>query len=179
MAEIEIKASQWRLVEVGRVVLFTHGDYTGRLATIAEIIDHKRVRLSPPPAFRTPPFTSKPSLKETNPPQALVDGPSTKPNASVPRHATSLANLILTPIVIPKLPRGAGRGAVARAWEKNEVQKKWDESVWAKRREQREKRRGLTDFERFKVLRLRKQVGLSIIQSLDGRTGRLDNVERR
>ncbi len=68
---------------------------------------------------------------------------------------------------------------MARAWEKNEVQKKWDESVWAKRREQREKRRGLTDFERFKVLRLRKQVGLSIIQSLDGRTGRLDNVERR
>ena len=42
-AEIEIKASQWRLVEVGRVVLFTHGQYTGRLATIVEIIDHKRV----------------------------------------------------------------------------------------------------------------------------------------
>ncbi len=44
-AEIEIKASQWRLVEVGRVVLFTHGQYTGRLAAIVEIIDHKRVRL--------------------------------------------------------------------------------------------------------------------------------------
>ena len=44
-AEIEVKASQWRLVEVGRVVLFTHGQYTGRLAAIVEIIDHKRVRL--------------------------------------------------------------------------------------------------------------------------------------
>lgn len=44
-AEIEIKASQWRLVEVGRVVLFTHGQYTGCLAAIVEIIDHKRVRL--------------------------------------------------------------------------------------------------------------------------------------
>ena len=43
MAEIEIKASQWRLVEVGRVVLFTHGQYVGRLAAIVEIIDHKRV----------------------------------------------------------------------------------------------------------------------------------------
>ncbi len=43
MAEIEIKASQWRLVEVGRVVLFTHGQYIGRLAAIVEIIDHKRV----------------------------------------------------------------------------------------------------------------------------------------
>lgn len=48
---------------------------------------------------------------------------------------------------------------MARAWEKDEVQKKWDESTWAKRREQREKRKALTDFERFKVLRLRKQVG--------------------
>lgn len=44
-ADIEITASQWRLVEVGRVVLFTHGLYTGRLAVIVEIIDHKRVRL--------------------------------------------------------------------------------------------------------------------------------------
>ncbi len=50
-AEIEIKASQWRLVEVGRVVLFTHGQYTGRLAAIVEIIDHKRVRLKPKPSL--------------------------------------------------------------------------------------------------------------------------------
>lgn len=44
MADIQITASQWRNVEVGRVVLFTHGEYTGRLATVVEIIDHKRVR---------------------------------------------------------------------------------------------------------------------------------------
>jgi len=62
--------------------------------------------------------------------------------------------------VIPKLPRAAGRGAVARAWEKAEVEKKWEESAWAKRRAQREKRRNLTDFERFKVMRLKKQVCL-------------------
>lgn len=43
MAEIAINASQWRMVEVGRVVLFTHGKYTGRLAVIVEIIDNKRV----------------------------------------------------------------------------------------------------------------------------------------
>lgn len=44
---INIVASQWRLVEVGRVVLFTHGQYTGRLAVIVEIIDHKRVCSDP------------------------------------------------------------------------------------------------------------------------------------
>lgn len=43
MADIEINASEWRQVEVGRVVLFTHGQYIGRLAVIVEIIDHKRV----------------------------------------------------------------------------------------------------------------------------------------
>ena len=88
----------------------------------------------------------------------LIDGPSKKENAAVPRQSISLNNLIITPIVIPKLPRAAGRGAVARAWEKAEVEKKWDESAWAKRREQREKRRNLSDFDRFKVLRLKKQV---------------------
>lgn len=46
MAEIEVNASQWRLVEVGRVILFTHGTHIGRLAVIVEIIDHKRVSWS-------------------------------------------------------------------------------------------------------------------------------------
>ena len=43
MAEIDVQASTWRLVEVGRVVLFMHGPHAGRLAVIVEIIDHKRV----------------------------------------------------------------------------------------------------------------------------------------
>ena len=76
----------------------------------------------------------------------------------MPRHSAALHNVILTPLVIEKLPRGAGRGAVRRAWEKQEMERKWEESSWAKKREQREKRRGLNDFERFQVLRLRKQV---------------------
>lgn len=88
----------------------------------------------------------------------LVDGPSTKEKAGVPRHSSSLANLIVTPIVIAKLPRAAGRAPVAKAWKEQNVDDKWDESAWAKRRDRREKRRALTDFERFKVLRLKKQV---------------------
>ena len=87
-----------------------------------------------------------------------MDGPSSKSHLAVPRHSASLHNAILTPLVIEKLPRGAGRGAVKRAWEKQEVESKWEESAWAKKREQREKRKNLTDFERFQVLKLRKQV---------------------
>lgn len=44
MGDAEIKASSWRLVEVGRVVLIAEGPAEGKLATIVEIIDHKRVR---------------------------------------------------------------------------------------------------------------------------------------
>lgn len=40
----EITSSQWRLVEVGRVVLIENGPDAGKLAAIVEIIDHKRVR---------------------------------------------------------------------------------------------------------------------------------------
>lgn len=43
MGDADIKASQWRLVQTGRVVLFAGGPYDGRLATVVEIIDHKRV----------------------------------------------------------------------------------------------------------------------------------------
>lgn len=64
MAEIEIHASQWRLVEVGRVVLFTHGIYKDRLAVIVEIIDHKRVRSLP----ILPQFFSSTTIKSTKPP---------------------------------------------------------------------------------------------------------------
>jgi ribosomal protein L14E/L6E/L27E len=47
MGSVEVTASAWRLVEVGRVVLFASGPFEGKLAAIVEIVDHKRVRLHP------------------------------------------------------------------------------------------------------------------------------------
>ena len=124
--------SSWRLVEVGRVVLFSKpSPYEGRIAVIVEIVDHKRV---------------------------LVDGPSESEGKAVPRHAAALANLALTPIVIDTLPRGIGHGALKKKWDDFEVEKKWQDSVFAKNRSKSAKRRALNDFERFKVMRLRKQV---------------------
>jgi large subunit ribosomal protein L14e len=89
-------------------------------------------------------------------PQVLIDGPSEK--AAVPRQEIALAKLSLTPIVIPKLPRASGVGHVAKKWEEHKVQQKFDESAWAKKRAAMQKRRGLNDFERFKVMKMRKQV---------------------
>ncbi|KAL2023566.1 hypothetical protein VTK56DRAFT_2174 [Thermocarpiscus australiensis] len=126
MAEINVAATSWRRVEVGRVLKLEDG----RLATIVEIIDHKR---------------------------ALVDGPSSDPKLATPRGIVQLSRTLLTPIVIEKLPRGARTGAVKKAWEAAGVDAKWKETNWAKKQVQQELRKSLTDFDRFKVMRLKKQ----------------------
>ena len=98
--------------------------------------------------------------------QALIDGPSTDTKTAVPRQSIALAQLILTPLVLEKLPRGARTGAVKAQWEKAGIEAKWQESAWAKKRSQKERRRQLTDFERFKVMRLRKQARFEVRKSL-------------
>ena len=64
----------------------------------------------------------------------------------------------LTGIVIPNLPLGIGSGALKNKWEAYEVESKWNSSAFAQSREKSIKRKQLSDFERFKVMRLRKQV---------------------
>ncbi|CAG8977223.1 hypothetical protein HYALB_00007919 [Hymenoscyphus albidus] len=139
MGDAEIKTSTWRLVEVGRICLIHGGPSDGKLATIVEIIDHKR---------------------------ALIDGPATDTKIAVPRQSIALAQLILTPLILEKLPRAARTGVVAAAWKEAGIEAKWQESVWAKKRVQKERRRALTDFERFKVMRLKKQARFEVRKSL-------------
>ncbi|KAL2269053.1 hypothetical protein VTJ83DRAFT_3899 [Remersonia thermophila] len=126
MASIDIGATKWRRVEVGRVIRLE----SGSLAAIVEIIDHKRV---------------------------LVDGPSSDPKLATPRGIAQLSRSLLTSIVIPKLPRGARTPAVKKAWEAAGVDAKWAETNWAKKQLIQERRASLTDFDRFKVMRLKKQ----------------------
>jgi large subunit ribosomal protein L14e len=78
--------------------------------------------------------------------------------APVPRHAAALSHLSLTPIVISKLPRATGRGFVKKQWTEQKIDETFNGSAWAKKRAQFTKRRQLNDFERFKVMKLRKQV---------------------
>lgn len=90
--------------------------------------------------------------------QVLVDGPSGEEQKIVPRHVLPLAHATLTHFVIPQLPRAAGTGPVKKLWAKNEIDGKWAKSGFAQKTDRAERRKNLTDFERFKVLRLRKQV---------------------
>ncbi|EDO16839.1 hypothetical protein Kpol_1056p40 [Vanderwaltozyma polyspora DSM 70294] len=43
-----VKASNWRLVEVGRVVLIKKGQFAGKLASVVEIISQKKVLIDGP-----------------------------------------------------------------------------------------------------------------------------------
>lgn len=109
-----------RFVEVGRVVLLKSGPHAGKIAVIAEIIDHNR---------------------------AIIDGPTT----GVPRHAFPYRHLTLTQFRLPKLPRGAGSGAISKQLTAEDIVEKWNKAPWATKRAAVEKRKSLNDFERFKT----------------------------
>ncbi|KAI0260319.1 60S ribosomal protein L14 [Gloeopeniophorella convolvens] len=80
--------------------------------------------------------------------RAIIDGPTT----GVPRQAFPYRHLALTPLVVAKLPRAAGSGIVKKFLEKAGTVEKWESTAWAKKRAATEKRRTLTDFERFQVI---------------------------
>ncbi|PVU96315.1 hypothetical protein BB561_001252 [Smittium simulii] len=115
-----------RLVEVGRVVLLTHGHKAGRTAVIVDIVDHNRV---------------------------IVDGPTN----GVHRHVASLSKVTLTDIVMKKLPRTIGTTALKKAIITQKIDEQWNQTAWAKKIATRVTRASLTDFDRFKVMRLKKQ----------------------
>merc|ERR1712095_78857 len=80
--------------------------------------------------------------------RVLLDGPCT----GVSRQAYRIKNLHLTPLVT-KFPFSARTKVVRAAWEKDGITKKWEESAWAKRMEMKAKRKGLNDFDRFKLMK--------------------------
>ena len=77
-----------------------------------------------------------------------MDGPCT----GVTRKAYRIKNLHLTPLVT-KFPFSARSKVVREAWVKDDISKKWEESAWAKRMAMKAKRKGLTDFDRFKLMK--------------------------
>ncbi|KAK9767681.1 hypothetical protein K7432_002320 [Basidiobolus ranarum] len=85
--------------------------------------------------------------------RAIVDGPTT----GVSRQAYAYRRLTLTPLVVKSLPRSVGSGALQKAIEKQEIVATWNKTTWAQKLDARQKRAALTDFDRFKLMKLRKQ----------------------
>jgi large subunit ribosomal protein L14e len=89
---------------------------------------------------------------------ALIDGPC----SGVKRQAMSFKQMHLTNFVL-KLAHSARTGTVKKAWEKAEIDKKWAETTWAQKIAAREKRKSLTDYDRFKLMKA-KQIRNRLIQ---------------
>lgn len=78
--------------------------------------------------------------------QALVEGPSSDAKLAVTRQAVSFSNVVLTDFVLSGLPRATRSATVKKFWEKAEIDSKFKNSNWAKKRDVQAKRSGLTDF---------------------------------
>ncbi|PVV04369.1 hypothetical protein BB560_001126 [Smittium megazygosporum] len=85
--------------------------------------------------------------------RVIVEGPTT----GVHRHVASLSQVTLTDISIKDLPRTIGTAALKKAIVKSGVVESWKKTSWAKKLEVRRIRANLTDYDRFKVMRLKKQ----------------------
>jgi len=110
-----------RFVEPGRLCEITYGPYEGKMCTIIEIVDQKRV---------------------------IVDGPLEV--TGVHRHMMPIRRLSLTDIKA-KLGRGAAYKYLKKALVKGDIMNKWAETKEAKRKAALEFRKNMTDFDRFKL----------------------------
>jgi large subunit ribosomal protein L14e len=113
-----------KFVEVGRVARINYGPLEGKLATIVDIINDKRV---------------------------LVDG------EGIQRQVIPIRRLQLTAQVV-KIGRGARTGKLRAIISKEGVAKKFAASNLGKAFAQQQRRQNLTDFERYKVLVLRRKL---------------------
>ncbi|OLY81209.1 60S ribosomal protein L14 [Smittium mucronatum] len=85
--------------------------------------------------------------------RAIIDGPTT----GVHRQEISFNRVTLTDITLKAVPRTIGSNALKRAIIKQGSDAAWAQTAWAKKIQQRSVRANLSDFDRFKIMRLKKQ----------------------
>ena len=83
----------------------------------------------------------------------LVDGPAGV--NGVRRQKLNLKSLTLTDLVIPGVLRGMRHRLLKKNFEKADPMAKFNESKWGKTIAQRNARKELSDFERFKLAKAR------------------------
>ncbi len=83
----------------------------------------------------------------------------------VPKGPIALSDVLLTDLSL-EIPRALRTGTLKRFWETAEIDKKWQESKWAQRSQRTERRKALTDFQRFQLLRAKKQQRYEVRKAL-------------
>lgn len=118
-----------RFVQAGRVALINYGPLEGKLAVIVDIIDNNK---------------------------CLIDGPQVDEQTTLERQKINYRRLSLTDFRI-EIPRNASFSEMREAFEAAEIAQKWAATSWARKRATKAKRANLSDFDRFKVVVLRKK----------------------
>ena len=95
--------------------------------------------------------------------RALIDGPTT----GVKRQLLPLKCLHLTQFVLP-LPHGSRSKVLRKVWEKEEIDKKWSETSWAKKLQRKTLRANMTDYDRFSLM-VAKQKRAHIVNTAFGK----------
>ncbi len=99
--------------------------------------------------LRTPPF------------QCIISGTETNEQTTLERQKINYRRLSLTDLKID-IPRNATFTQTKTAFETADIVGKWTATSWAKKRAAKAKRASLSDFDRFKVVVLRKKKAAAI-----------------
>lgn len=91
--------------------------------------------------------------------QALIDGPVSL--TGVARQTIPFRNLSLTAIKL-EIPRAVRTGTLAKAFTKADVLGQWQKTTWARKLARHATRSSLGDFDRFKLMLLRKKKSMLI-----------------
>eukprot|EP00927_Polykrikos_kofoidii_P072013 TRINITY_DN6818_c0_g2_i1.p2 TRINITY_DN6818_c0_g2~~TRINITY_DN6818_c0_g2_i1.p2 ORF type:complete len:133 (-),score=26.06 TRINITY_DN6818_c0_g2_i1:69-467(-) len=116
-----------RFVEPGRLALITYGPCEGKLCTVVDIVDQKRV---------------------------IVDGPESL--TGVRRHMMPVKRLSLTDFKC-RIPRGGREKTLKKALAEAGIMTKWEETRWAKKLANQKTRKAMSDFDRFKLYQAKKK----------------------
>ena len=116
------------LVSLGRVVYINFGEFSGKLATIVDIVDGNRV---------------------------IVNGPTT----GVEKQVINVKRIALTRFRIPNVTKGLKQTQLIEKIKEYKLQEKFANSGLGKKIQKQTRRAALTDFERFKVKTLKKELG--------------------
>jgi len=84
--------------------------------------------------------------------RALITGPT----SGVPRQALNFKRMSLTNFRV-KINRGSRNKIVSTALAKEKIQERWEKTIIARKMNSQTKRQNLSDFERFKVMILKKR----------------------
>ena len=125
-----------RFVQPGRLALISYGPCEGKVCTIVDIVDQKRV---------------------------VVDGPESA--TGVRRHMMPVKRLALTDF-LTTIPRGAREKTLKTALKKDGTMAKWDASNWAKKLKAKKTRASMGDFDRFKLMVAKKKRSQAVKKTL-------------